>query len=289
MTPGQQGEPYIAVCPVGCSGPLIATATVLPEGALRRCLACGQLLSRCSESRYRESMREFDDPLGTLPDDRSASRRNRREERRLRTLCRLLRQPPAAIRLLDVGCSSGALLRVAQAMGFAGRGVEPAPRAARAARAAGLEVHCGLLEEAGFAAGSFDAITLLEVIEHLREPAVLLRECHRLLRPGGAMLVGTGNAASWTATAMGARWEYFHIDRHGGHVSFFNPDSLERLARRCGFRVARRTARNLRFFEKGQASPLVYHCAKIMAEMLAPLARGTGRGHDLELYLLKPG
>lgn len=44
----------------------------------------------------------------------------------------------------------------------------------------------------------FDAITRFEVIEHLQHPAELLNECRRILRPGGILLVGTGNAASWS-------------------------------------------------------------------------------------------
>jgi SAM-dependent methyltransferase len=127
--------------------------------------------------------------------------------------------------------------RLAQNLGFIAQGVEPAPKAAAAAQAAGLNVRQGLLQEMDYPADSFDAITLFEVLEHVREPLPLLRECYRVLAPRGLVVIGTGNTASWTAVAMKSRWEYLDIGRHGGHVSFFNPWSMTVLAQRAGFRT----------------------------------------------------
>lgn len=254
-----------------------------------RCPACGQLVSQCSEERYWASMQEFDDPKGTLPDAGSSKRRLRLEARRLQSIARSLSMPRDEIRLLDVGCSSGAFLRIARELGYArAEGVEPAPLAAKSAAEAGLKVSCGLLHEIGFPEQAFDAITLFEVIEHLKEPTALLRECHRILRPGGVMLVGTGNTASWTVAAMKGRWEYFDIARHGGHVSFFNPVSMKMLVRRCGFRTEGVRTRNVRFFEKGEVAAPLYKAAKIWAELLNLPAQWMGKGHDMLVLLRRP-
>jgi len=276
---------FLNTCPVGCNAPLEITAYVLPEGALLRCSACGQLISQCTEAHYWQSMQEFDDSQGTLPKAGSEGGRLRRSKKFLDQIAILLGQPPEKIRLLDVGCSSGAFLHAAVKLGFRAEGVEPAPKAAATAQAAGLKVHQGLLQEAGYADGQFDAITLFEVIEHLQHPQELLQECRRILRPGGILLVGTGNAGSWSMAAMGARWEYLHIARHGGHVSFFNLGSLASLAQRSGFSVAAVRTRGVRFCEKGDCAKPVYRIAKLAGELLNIFAALLNKGHDMAVYL----
>jgi len=276
---------FLKTCPVGCDAPLETTTYLMPEGPLLRCSACGQLLSQCSEERYWQSMEEFDDPQGTLPKPGSERSQLRRARKFLDQISRLLGQAPANTRLLDVGCSSGAFLNAAARLGYEAHGVEPAPKAAATAQAAGLDVRQGLLQEAGYADDEFDAVTLLEVIEHLQHPGELLQECRRILRPGGIMMIGTGNAASWSMAAMGAKWEYLDIVKHGGHVSFFTPDSLAVLAERNGFSVAAVHTRGVRFCERGDCSKPVYRAAKIAGELLNALAAALDKGHDMAVYL----
>ena len=276
---------FLNTCPAGCNAPLETTGYVLPEGALLRCGACGQLLSQCTQARYWESMQEFDDPQGTLPKAGSEGGRLRRSKKFLDRIAALLVQPPGEIHLLDVGCSSGAFLHAAVKLGFRAEGVEPALQAAATAQAAGLKVHQGLLQEAGYADGQFDAITLFEVIEHLQQPQDLLKECRRILRPGGILLIGTGNTDSWSMAALGARWEYLHIAKHGGHVSFFNPGSIASLAQRSGFSVAAVRTRGVRFCEKGDCANPIYRSVKLAGELLNIFAVLLNKGHDMAVYL----
>jgi 2-polyprenyl-3-methyl-5-hydroxy-6-metoxy-1,4-benzoquinol methylase len=278
---------YVNTCPVGCDAPLETTAYILPEGSLLRCSACGQLISQCAEASFWQSMQEFDDPQGTLPAAGSKQRRFKRSKSFLDKIAKLLSQTPEQIRLLDVGCSSGAFLNTAVQLGFRAEGVEPAPKAAATAQAAGLNVRQGLLQEAGYADGQFDAITLFEVIEHLQQPLELLQECRRILRPGGILLIGTGNAASWSMAAMGARWEYLHIAKHGGHVSFFSPESIALLGQRAGFSVAALHTRGVRFYEQGDCAQPVYRVAKVGAELLNIFAALLNKGHDMAVYFRK--
>lgn len=276
---------YLNSCPVGCNAALEATTYILPEGALLRCTACGQLISQCTEADYWRSMQEFDDPRGTLPGAGSEQRRFRHSKRFLDQIEKLLGQPPGQIHLLDVGCSSGAFLGAAVKLGFAAEGVEPAPKAAAAAQAAGLKVRQGLLQEAGFADAQFDAVTLFEVIEHLQRPLELLRECRRILRPGGILLIGTGNAASWSMAAMGAHWDYLSIAKHGGHISFFNPASIEAAGARSGFDVVKVRTRGVRFCEKGDCPGPIYRIAKFAGELSNVFASLLNKGHDMAAYL----
>lgn len=276
---------YLKVCPVGCDAPLQTTSYTLPEGALLRCTACGQLISQSDEVHYWQSMQQFDNPMGTWPDAGSEQRRARRSKSFLDQIAKLLGQPPEQISLLDVGCSSGAFLNTAVKLGFRAEGVEPAAQAAATAQAAGLRVRQGLLQQAGYADGQFDAITLFEVIEHLQHPLELLHECHRIMRPGGVLLIGTANAASWSMAAMGERWEYLSITKHGGHVSFFSPESIAMLGRRSGFNVVTVHTRGVRFREKDDCSKPVYRVAKVAGELLNVFAAKLNKGHDMAVYL----
>jgi SAM-dependent methyltransferase len=273
---------YITACPVGCDAPFTTSGIVLREGPLLECTACGQLVSQASPARYAETMRAFDEAGYNRPVGRELERRQRVAQRRLQRIAGFLGKEPAAIRLVDVGCSRGQFVADAKAAGFPAEGVEPAPRIAAVARAEGLEVHTGLLDDVRFPDAFFDALTLFEVIEHLKEPLPLLREARRILRPGSVVCMTTGNAASWTVAAMGARWDYFDMERDGGHVSFYNPRSLALLARRAGYTpLAIETAR-VRFSEKGDA---LHALAKAAAELLNLPARLAGRGHDMTAYL----
>ena len=276
---------YITACPLGCALPLIPTSIVLAEGALRQCRECGQLVSQATPARYEETMTAFDALDFNLPTGRELARRRSVAERRLHKISALLGRPLRETRLVDVGCSRGQFVRAALKLGADAEGVEPASRMAAAARETGLRVHTGFLEDVRFPAESFDAVTLFEVVEHLAEPLSLMRECRRILKPGGIACLSTGNARSWTVSAMGARWDYFNMEKDGGHVSFFNPESIAVLARRTGFAVAEIDTARVRFTEKDVTPSALHAIAKPLAELLSFPARLAGRGHDMVAYL----
>lgn len=278
---------YVLDCPLRCGEALMLTDIVLPEGPLLRCRGCGQLISQCSTERYHETMRQFDTPHGTDPATQSIARRDMLARRRLAMISAALHRPRGDTRLLDIGCSSGAFLRVASELGYSAEGVEPAPSAAHSAQRAGLKVYIGTLEQAALESAAYDALTMFEVIEHLREPLPLLAECRRILKPGGLLMIGTGNTASWTAAAMKGRWEYFHLEILGGHVSFFCPRSMRTLASRSGFDVLEIATRNVRFAEKAGTARGLYLLGKITGELLNLPARHLGRGHDMLALLRK--
>jgi SAM-dependent methyltransferase len=281
-------RPLIDTCPIGCASSLTPTHLVLPEGPLRRCSACGQLVSQADAARYESSMLEFDDPRGTAPDPRAAARREQLAHRRVRAVAAELGVPTEGLALLDVGCSSGAFLASARKLGCRVQGVEPAARAAASARAQGIDVFNGTLEAARFPDARFDAATLFEVIEHLVAPVDLLREICRVLRPGGVLLVGTGNADSWTVRQLGGHWDYFSIDRHGGHISFFNPGSMRLAAQRAGFETIRIETRNVNLQEGYRRRSLRHRAAKLLGQALNLPARSAQRGHDMLAFLRKP-
>ena len=275
---------YITACPVGCESRLVETRIMLPEGPLLECAACGQLVSQATRQRYDDTMRAFDDPGYNRPLAGAHERRVRVARRRLGIIAALRGRAPGEMRVLDIGCSRGQFVAAAAEAGFMAEGVEPAARIAAAAREAGLNVHTGFLHDVAFPEGSFDAVTLFEVLEHLKEPLTLMRECRRILKPGGVLCASTGNTQSWTVAAMGGRWDYFHLDQDGGHVSFYNPRSVALLAERSGFKLAKLTTSRVRFTESSQVSAPVHVLGKAAAELLSLPARLAGRGHDMTFY-----
>jgi SAM-dependent methyltransferase len=137
----------------------------------------------------------------------------------------LLDAPPTA-RVLDAGAGRGRFVAGARAAGYDAVGIEPSPRSAAPG------VVRASIEEASFEPGSFDAITLWHVLEHLADPGAALRRIAGWLAPGGTLLVGVPNLASWQARFGGPRWYHLDVPRHRTH---FTPSGLEALLRASGF------------------------------------------------------
>jgi len=137
-------------------------------------------------------------------------------------------------RLLDVGCGSGAFLAQMAALGWRTEGIDPDPAAVAGAREAGLSVTHGTLadldpDEHG---GSFDAVTLSHVIEHLHDPGENLRRISLLLRPGGLLWIATPNLEALGLRRFGRDWLGLDPPRH---LVLFTRASLERLLGETGF------------------------------------------------------
>jgi len=150
----------------------------------------------------------------------------------------LLRTLPPRIprhgRLLDVGCAAGFFLAEARAF-YDVQGVElSAWSSAYARERLGLPVHTGTLQDATLPAGQFDVITLWDVIEHVPDPVPLLAEAARVLKPGGRLVLTTGDWGSAYAQARGPDW---HLMTPPWHLTMFSRATLQRAARRAGLRV----------------------------------------------------
>jgi 2-polyprenyl-3-methyl-5-hydroxy-6-metoxy-1,4-benzoquinol methylase len=283
-------QKMLVACPCCGNSNLQESNVNAAEGNLLICNRCQQLISQCTKEKYATTMRQFDQEGVTLPKGRSIQRALKVHGKRLaliRKHCNYL--PAHAIKLLDVGCSSGSFLLSAKSFGFMqAEGVEPAAKAVATAKSLGLKVSSGYLEDINFSDNSFDAITLFEVIEHLENPNQLLTECCRILKPEGILMIGTGNTSSWTVRAMQGRWEYFDMERHGGHISFFNPSSIAKIACTNKFQVAEIKTRCVQFYNKAdRVNIVVKKITKLFTELLNIPAQIFGKGHDMLAVLRK--
>ena len=147
-----------------------------------------------------------------------------------------LHAPTSPARVLDVGCGSGVLLARMKSLGWEAQGVEVDPGGVAAARARGVQIHQGQLTDAKFPDNHFDAVHSAHVIEHVHDPVVLLRECFRILKPGGKLVIITPNTASFGHRHFGSAWLNLDPPRH---LILFNKQTLRSVAEKQGFVVER--------------------------------------------------
>lgn len=143
-------------------------------------------------------------------------------------------RPP--VTWLDFGCGAGGFLKfLRDRVTLAGRpleltGHDVGSYADLLRTRDGFRI-LGLEELDRVPAASFDIISMIEVIEHLPDPAPVLATAARLLRPGGLLLLTTGNLDSPAARRHGLAYRYCAPEIH---VSLFTPRSLARLYSRHG-------------------------------------------------------
>jgi SAM-dependent methyltransferase len=200
-------------------------------------------------------------------------------------------------RYLDVGCGSGGALGVAAALGWQVAGVEVDAAAAAKARRFTPRVHTGDLQAAPFAAGEFDLITALHVLEHVPDPVGAVRRMLAWLAPGGLLVIEVPNAGGLGARIFGRAWSGLELPRH---LSHFTPDTLGRAATQAGGRVVwcwhqakpRYYLWSLGYWLRDhRASWLVrvaewrpvYGALKLGLELTLPLARWARRGEVIRI------
>lgn len=141
-------------------------------------------------------------------------------------------------RLLDCGAATGYLCELAKELGWNPFAIEISEFGAEScAKLLGPErVYRGQVEGARFAAnveGRFEAITMFDFIEHVRNPLSVLEWARQRLVPGGSLLLTTPRTGSISWRLIGRQW--FHYTSRE-HLWFFGPESMKRLLRRSGFR-----------------------------------------------------
>ena len=151
---------------------------------------------------------------------------------RLRTIEKLT----ARGRLLDIGCATGFFLALARDNGWQVVGTEVSTFSAGYARERlGVDVRLGTLKSLGFEDGSFDTVTMWDVLEHVTDPMAELGEIARILRTGGVLSIITPDAGSLVARILGDRWEEYRRVRE--HVYFFSRRTLSRMLNEVGFEI----------------------------------------------------
>ena len=139
-------------------------------------------------------------------------------------------------RFLDVGCGLGYLLDAAQDRGFAVVGIDYNRSAVDwIARKYRFPATCG--DFMAYEGEPCDAVTMLDVIEHLPRPFDALAKAASLTRPGGIFVVSTMDSDSLVSRLLGRRLEDFRRTRE--HLYFFNRRTMRAGLEQAGFEVLR--------------------------------------------------
>lgn len=143
--------------------------------------------------------------------------------------------------VLDVGCGRGMLLAELKRLGWNAVGTDwNAANAQRVAEHLGVTVLGGENALEQIPPESFQAASLLHVLEHEDRPVELLRKVHRVLVNGGRLLVGVPNGGSLARAVFGCFWSGYDVPRHRW---VFTHASLRCCLENSGFRVERVTGR----------------------------------------------
>jgi 2-polyprenyl-3-methyl-5-hydroxy-6-metoxy-1,4-benzoquinol methylase len=162
-------------------------------------------------------------------------------------VCHVLDRYAPGRRVLDIGCGTGELLSFLEENGFHATGIEPSPQAVAATyerdRPRSLTVYNCTLEE--FVEhreldkiGAFDAVTLLNVLEHVLKPSDMVENAKKLLNSGGLLCVRVPNDFNelQSAAIQKLKKEPWWI-AVPDHINYFDFESLHSFLEHLGFEI----------------------------------------------------
>jgi SAM-dependent methyltransferase len=155
---------------------------------------------------------------------------------------RLLQWNGLAMDVVDIGCYTGQLLTLLP-KSFRLFGVEPNLEASRVAAARGVTVVASTVDDFALANAHYDLIIACDVIEHVPNPLVLLRQLGSRLKPTGRLLITTGNCDAWLWRLIGADYWYCRFPEH---ISFIGTRWVRKMPQSVGLRIIDLTPFNYR-------------------------------------------
>lgn len=175
--------------------------------------------------------------------------------------------------LLDVGCGRGEMLGAFSRLGLSCAGLDMAPSAGSLAPDVPVSLCNVTAEPFPVAEASFDAVFMKSVIEHLIDPAPLLAEARRALRPGGILIILTPD---WESV-----WRVFYED--GTHVHPYMAKGLAEVLAMHGFEAAQseQFCHHEALWAPG-AARLLADC--LYAALSVPLARKLAKGTGIPFF-----
>lgn len=137
--------------------------------------------------------------------------------------------------ILDVGCGYGYLLRICVEKGYECIGVDVSKYAlSRVQSKSPSVILCDVQSSLPLKSASVEIVMMVDVIEHINKPFLILKEIERVLRPKGLLCIATPNLSALARMLQGRNW-YGHLDKT--HVSLFTSFSLKEALKKCNFEI----------------------------------------------------
>jgi len=199
----------------------------LPGGALYRCGECDLRF------RYPRLRKDVLDKLyeSVRPSVWQSSPRGRVD---WQLAARTIRMAHDVRSVLDVGCFDGRFLEYL-GHAYIRAGIEIHPEAAREARRRGVDIVGSDFAHLDCEARKFDCVTAIDVIEHVANPLSFLKQLVGVTRPGGLILLSTGNPDAWSWRVMKGMYWYCGLPEH---IAFISPSWCRRVAREIGLTMS---------------------------------------------------
>jgi SAM-dependent methyltransferase len=135
--------------------------------------------------------------------------------------------------VLEVGCGNGARLKRLADLGWEVEGQEVDPATLALAQSLGLNVRIGSIDDDYFSEKRYDRLVSNHVLEHVHDPAAVLKRCRHLLNESGKIVIATPNIRSFGHRLFGRNWRGLEPPRH---LHIFSSSSLHQLLLDCGYR-----------------------------------------------------
>ncbi len=220
-----------------CGGDAYRPYTHDEAGDFVRCQDCGLIVRHpCSVSTSSEPPAPAQEGYYDMYQGRRAHK-VWDDGRRLQAFLHYLEMPHARqVDHLDIGCGLGSMVEAgATRLGLNSRGVDLPGHAVECCRGRGFDVAEGSLTATGAADGSFDLVTVINVLEHIPRTDDGLREIHRVLRPGGILGAIVPSGAYLKAHLLRQSYRNYHGKRATFHMTYHNRATISRLLIGNGF------------------------------------------------------
>lgn len=198
--------------------------------------------------------------------------------------------------LLDLGVGTGLFMEIAIQRGFEVSGLDVSDYAIKeVAKRLKIKSNKKLvvseLQSTTFPSQSFDVVNLRHSIEHVKDPAKLLKQVFRVLKPGGMVSIATPNSYGWHAKIYQNLWPHWSVPYH---IQFFSKQSLKDIVNKAGFKIVVFKTEELtnydlfRAFLKRIGIPINYNRATLLTKIVNNFLAQIGQGEGLLVLAQKP-
>ncbi|MEW6408089.1 MAG: class I SAM-dependent methyltransferase [Patescibacteria group bacterium] len=207
----------------------------------------------------------------------------------------LLPQGDASIRtkkiILDVGCSTGFILKFFKNLDWECHGIEIDKQAVNIAKNKGLKIFYGSFNLISLKENYYDIVRFNHVLEHLSHPFNAIKKSHQILKKGGLLLISVPNYDALSRGLFGKYWRRgFEIPRHLYHFKY---NTLKKILEKNQFKIIRKNTASLPYLNFSSSFKFRFGLKKeplflkIIAIFFSLFQDLIGKGDAINIYARK--